>query len=113
MPKGYDTTVEHAANDGLPGGVKQRIALVRALTLVDDPKLILFDEANTFLDQKSDKLLLELLGEYKGHCGMAIVSHRPSFLALADRSYQIRDLGLDEVRNSARDQLQRLEKEFA
>ncbi len=37
MPKGYDTVVEHAANDGLPGGVRQRIALVRALTLVEDP----------------------------------------------------------------------------
>ena len=97
----------------VPGGVKQRIALVQALTLVEEPKLILFDEANTFLDQKSDKLLLDLLSEYKGNCGMAIVSHRPSFLALADRSYQIRDLGLEEVRNTARDQLERLEKEFA
>lgn len=113
MPKGYDTMVEHAANDGLPGGVRQRIALVRALTLVEDPKLILFDEANTFLDQKSDALLLNLLREYQGSCAMAIVSHRPSFLALADRSYEIREHRVHEITNSARDSQNRLEQEFA
>lgn len=113
MPKGYDTLVEHAANDGLPGGVRQRIVLVRALTLVEKPQLILFDEANTFLDEKSDLLLLDLLKEYKGTCAMAIVSHRPSFLALADRAYQIRDRSLHEIVNGPRESLERLQKEFA
>lgn len=113
MPRGYDTQVEHAANDGLPGGVRQRIALVRALTLVEDPRLILFDEANTFLDQKSDALLLDLLRERSGNCAMAIVSHRPSYLALADRSFQIRGRGLDEITNTPRESLARLEKEYA
>ena len=113
MPRGYDTMVEHAANDGLPGGVRQRIALVRALTLVEDPKLILFDEANTFLDQKSDALLLDLLKEYRQSCAMAIVSHRPSFLALADRSFEIRERRVHEITNGVRDSLNRLEKEFA
>ena len=113
MPKGYSTPVEHAANDGLPGGVRQRIALVRALTLVEEPRLVLFDEANTFLDQKSDELLLDLLSEYKGHCAMAIVSHRPSFLALADRSYQIRERKVIETRNGPRESLQRIEEAYA
>lgn len=113
MPRGYDTQVEHAANDGLPGGVRQRIALVRALTLVEDPRLILFDEANTFLDQKSDQMLLDLLGEYKGNSAMAIVSHRPSFLALADRSYQIRGQAVHAVANGPHESYARLEKEFA
>lgn len=112
MAKGYETTVEHAANDGLPGGVRQRIALVRALTLVEEPKLILFDEANTFLDRKSDALLLEVLNEYKGKCAMAIVSHRPSFLALADRAYQIRGRSVHEMGNGARESQKRLEEEF-
>lgn len=113
MPKGYDTIVEHAANDGLPGGVRQRIALVRALTLVEDPKLILFDEANTYLDQRSDALLLDLLTAYRGTCAMAIVSHRPSFLALADRAYRIDQGRLQEVGHEVRDSLDRLQKELA
>jgi ATP-binding cassette, subfamily C, bacterial LapB len=112
MARGYDTVVEHAANDGLPGGVRQRIALVRALTLVEDPKLILFDEANTFLDQKSDALLHGVLREMKGSCAMAIVSHRPSFLALADRSYRIEGRQVLGVKNTARESFTQLEKEF-
>jgi ATP-binding cassette, subfamily C, bacterial LapB len=80
---------------------------------VEDPRLILFDEANTFLDQKSDALLLDLLRERSGNCAMAIVSHRPSYLALADRSFQIRGRGLDEITNAPRESLARLEKEYA
>lgn len=113
MPHGYQTRVEHAANDGLPGGVRQRIALVRALTLIDQPRLVLFDEANTFLDQESDARLLELLREYRGHCAMVIVSHRPSYLALADRTYVIRDRGLHEAPEGVRESLDRLQREFA
>jgi len=44
---------------------------------------------------------------------MAIVSHRPSYLALADRSFQIRGRGLDEITNTPRESLARLEKEYA
>ena len=113
MPHGYNTIVEHAANDGLPGGVRQRIALVRALTLVEEPKLILFDEANTFLDQKSDALLHDVLREYKESSAIAIVSHRPSFLALAERSYRIEGHKVVGVKNAARESLNQLEKEFA
>lgn len=113
MPNGYETRVEHAANDGLPGGVRQRIALVRALTLVEDPRLILFDEANSFLDQESDVKLLEVLREYRGSCTVVIVSHRPSYLELADRTYLIQDHGLQEAPEGIRDSFERLQREFA
>ncbi len=113
MPRGYETRVEHAANDGLPGGIRQRIALVRALALVDEPRLILFDEANTFLDQESDRKLLDLLKEYRGRCTMVIVSHRPSYLALADRTYIIRDRHLTEAPEGVRRSLDELERAFA
>ena len=113
MPHGYDTRVEHAANDGLPGGVRQRVALVRALTLVDEPRLILFDEANTYLDQDSDARLLELLRAYRRRCAMVIVSHRPSYLALAERTYVIREHGLQEAPEGVRETFERLQREFA
>jgi ATP-binding cassette subfamily C protein LapB len=113
MPRGYETRVEHAANDGLPGGVRQRIALIRALTLVEDPKLILFDEANTFLDQESDARLLEMLSQYRGKCAMVIVSHRPSYLGLADTSYVIRDHSVHQAAEDVRGSIGRLQREFA
>lgn len=97
MPLGYETPIEHAANDGLPGGVRQRIALVRALTLVESPRLILFDEANTFLDQRGDQLLLDVLAEYRGKATMVVVSHRPSYLRLGHSAKLIRDGRLVEA----------------
>jgi len=91
MPKGYETQIEQSANCALPEGIRQRVALVRAFTLVEDPRLLLFDEANTFLDQETDTEFLDLLKEFRGTCTMAIISHRPSYLALADATYRIKD----------------------
>src|SRR5207247_1137132 len=55
QPMGFDTKVAHGATDALPGGVRQRIALVRALG--GDPAIVLFDEANASLDGDSDERL--------------------------------------------------------
>jgi ATP-binding cassette subfamily C protein LapB len=91
LPAGYETIVGDGANDGLPGGVKQRITIARALALNPDPTLILFDEANSSLDRESDEKLKEVLATYCGHAAMVLISHRPSFLKLADRVYGLRD----------------------
>ncbi len=87
--------------------------MIRALTLVEDPKLILFDEANTYLDQESDTRLLELLRNYRGKCALVIVSHRPSFLDLADTTYVIRDHGVHQAAEDVRGSIDRLQREFA
>jgi ATP-binding cassette subfamily C protein LapB len=91
LPAGYETMVGDGANDGLPGGVKQRITIARALALNPDPPLILFDEANTSLDRQSDEMLKEVLQTYCGRAAMVMISHRPSILKLADRVYVFRD----------------------
>ncbi len=91
LPAGYETIVGDGANDGLPGGVKQRITIARALALNPDPTLILFDEANSNLDRESDEKLKEVLSTYCGRAAMVLISHRPSFLKLADRVYALRD----------------------
>ncbi len=91
LPAGYETIVGDGANDGLPGGVKQRITIARALALNPDPPLILFDEANSSLDRQSDDLLKEVLATYCGRAAMILISHRPSVLKLADRVYVLAD----------------------
>lgn len=113
MPKGYDTLVEFRKTARIPGGVRQRIALVRALTMTEEPKLILFDEAYTQLDRASDEKLNSLLREYVGKCTMVIVSHRPSYLALADRMFVVRNGELVPASAGARDSIEQLQKEFA
>ncbi len=85
LPRGYDTPIGGGANEILPGGARQRIAIARAL--IGRPKLVLFDEANTSLDSSSDEFLKNTLLYLKGRHTMILVSHRPSLLRLADRSF--------------------------
>ena len=55
LPQGYDTTIGEGAEDKIPRGTRQRIAIARAL--VDKPRVLLFDEANSFIDGAGDALL--------------------------------------------------------
>ena len=89
LPAGYDTRVGDGANNELPTGTKQAIAMARALA--GSPRIILFDEANSALDSKSDARLKEALLSLKGGPTMVLISHRPSLLALATRVYDLAD----------------------
>ncbi len=89
LPSGYDTVVGDGASDSLPGGIRQRIAIARAL--VNKPDVILFDEANTSLDAAGDEILKNTLLDLKGHCTILMVSLRPSLLKTADYGHRILD----------------------
>lgn len=89
LPKGYDTSIGDQAIDTLSRGVMQRIAIARAL--IQNPRIIIFDEANTAMDMKSDQKLQSVLAELKGQRTMILISHRPSILKLADTVYSIKD----------------------
>lgn len=83
LPRGYDTIVGDASAEALPGGVKQRMAIVRALA---EPKpALIFDDANANLDARGDRLLRDAIEARKGKMTMVLVTHRPSILKLADR----------------------------
>jgi len=94
MPQGYDTPVGDGASDKLPRGIKQRIAIARAL--VDKPRVLLFDEANSSMDSAGDAMLKTLLERLKGRVTMILVTPRPSLLTLADRIYDIEESSLRE-----------------
>ena len=113
MAKGYDTQVEYRKTARIPGGVRQRIALVRALTMTEEPRLILFDEAYSQLDRDSDERLHALLREFVGKCTMVIVSHRPSYLNIADRVMLIRNGDLVQSSGGVRESIAMLQKEYA
>jgi ATP-binding cassette subfamily C protein LapB len=88
LPQGYDTIIGQGAEDKLPRGTRQRMAIARAL--VDKPRILLFDEANSFIDGAGDALLNDLLKRLKGRVTLIMVTQRPSMLRLADRVFEIR-----------------------
>jgi len=87
MPQGYNTMVGDGAGDKLPRGFKQRIAIARAL--VDKPRILLFDEANTAMDGAGDATLKFLMEKLQGRVTLILVTPRPSLLSIADRIYDI------------------------
>jgi len=92
LPFGYDTIVGDGAADGLPGGIRQRITIARAL--VSRPRLILFDEANTSLDAHGDEILKRTMQRQQDKATILLVSLRPSLLKIADRGFRIENNNL-------------------
>jgi len=92
LREGYQTRVGGGAADAVSGGIRQRIAIARALAR--DPRILLFDEANAHLDGASDILVRDVLTALRGKTTLVIVSHRPSLLRVADDIYDVRDGGL-------------------
>ena len=99
MPSGYESEVGDGASAQLPGGIRQLIAICRALT--SEYKIVLFDEANSGFDPHSEMILKEALAELKGKVTVVMASHRPSLLALSDRTFRIKDKGLERWERSA------------
>lgn len=87
LPRGWDSMAGDTAVDSLPPGYRQRLALVRALS--NDPNIILFDEATATIDMEGDSLFLKYLAAIKGQVTLIIVSQRPSFQRLADRTVNL------------------------
>jgi len=89
LPLGYETKVGDQLFLLLPDGIHQRICLVRAL--VNQPKILILDEANTSLDEEGDRLLKQVVQSLRGEVTIIFVTHRPSIQELADASYELID----------------------
>ena len=99
LPQGLDTQVGGAAVDILSEGIRQNIVMVRSL--VGDPGIVLFDDANANFDINNDRRLLSLIERFRGERTMIMVSHRPSFLRLCDRCYLLCDGALNTAASMA------------
>lgn len=89
LPQGLDTRLSGTRADRVPGGIKQRLVLARAL--VDAPEILLFDNANNGLDSTSDAKLLKAFAGMKGERTIVLASMRPSYLRLCDRIFELKD----------------------
>ena len=81
LPDGYDTAVGERGLK-LSGGEKQRLAIARVI-LKGSPTLI-FDEATSSLDSKSEKVILEALSSVAQTHTTIVIAHRLSTITDSD-----------------------------
>ena len=82
LPQGYDTVIGEKGV-GLSGGQKQRIALARAL--LNNPQIIILDDATTAVDNITERAIQENMREALAGRTVLIVTQRISTAAIADR----------------------------
>jgi ATP-binding cassette subfamily B protein len=82
LPEGYRTVVGERGLK-LSGGEKQRVAIARAM--LKRPRILVFDEATSSLDTKTEQAIQETLREVAKHHTTLVIAHRLSTVVDADR----------------------------
>jgi ABC-type multidrug transport system fused ATPase/permease subunit len=82
LPDGLDTLVGERGLT-LSGGQRQRVAIARAL--IQDPRILILDDATSSLDASTESRIKTALRDVMKDRTTVIIGHRLSTIALADR----------------------------
>lgn len=85
---GYDTTVGENGMR-LSGGQKKRVSIARAL--LDNPDVLIFDEATAYLDEATERELLQTIRKLADERIVVMISHDTGHVELADQVVLLRD----------------------
>jgi ABC-type multidrug transport system fused ATPase/permease subunit len=81
MPNGIDSFIGERGVK-LSGGQQQRVAIARAL--YDGPEIMIFDEATSSLDTRSEKAIQKTIYSFKGKQTLIVIAHRLSTVTDCD-----------------------------
>jgi ATP-binding cassette subfamily B protein len=82
LPQGYETIVGERGLK-LSGGEKQRVAIARVI--LKRPHILVFDEATSNLDSRSEQAILRALRKVSAHTTTLVIAHRLSTIIDADK----------------------------
>ena len=94
LPEGYDTQIGERGVK-LSGGQRQRVAIARAL--LNDPAVIVLDEATSDVDTETEELIQESLTRLCADRTAFVIAHRLSTIEDADRIVVMEDGRVSEV----------------
>lgn len=88
FPKGLETVLGSSGRS-LSGGERQRLAIARIY--LKDPKIMVFDEATSSLDEETEREILKAWDRLLSGRTTIIISHRQSAVMLCDRAVILKD----------------------
>lgn len=88
LPDGLDTPVGERGT-ALSGGERQRVAIARAL--YRDPKVLVFDEGTSALDNQTEADFLRAIAGLRGSRTLITIAHRLTTVSRCDRVFLVAD----------------------
>ncbi|MBQ6509396.1 MAG: ABC transporter ATP-binding protein [Flexilinea sp.] len=93
LPEGYHTDIGQRGVK-LSGGQKQRLSIARVF--LKDPPILIFDEATSSLDNKSEKVVQKSLENLAKDRTTLVIAHRLSTIRMAKRILVLSENGIAE-----------------